>query len=75
MISGYGPLELLYGRPAGISLSQIASALLNWEEFVSIADEPRNVTVLFWNVGSGKSAIPCERIHAAPLDSQPDRQG
>jgi hypothetical protein len=48
-------------------LSHFVAALRNWKEFVSMPDGMLNVTLLFWNVGSGKSGKPCERMHAAPL--------
>jgi hypothetical protein len=65
--SGQEPLELLYGRPAGISFWQVASALLYWGEFVSMSVRLLKETVPFWKVGSGKSWTPCKRIHAAAL--------
>jgi hypothetical protein len=58
----------LSGRPAGISFSHVASALLYCEELVSMLDPGAlNVTLLLRNVGSGKSGTPCERIQAAAL--------
>jgi len=65
--SAHEALALLYGSPAGISFWQVASALLYWEEFVSIGVVVLNSTRLFWKVGSGKLGTPCERMHAAAL--------
>lgn len=48
-------------------MTQIASAVLAWEEFLSMFGGILNVTVLFANVGSGKSVTPCERMHLAAL--------
>jgi hypothetical protein len=48
-------------------LAQIAAALLAREEFGSKFGGMLNVTVLFPNVGLGKSGRPCERMHAAAL--------
>ena len=58
---------MLYGRPGGISLTQIASAVLAWSELGSMFGGMLNVTVLFSNVGSGKSGTPCERMQLAAL--------
>ena len=61
------PEEPLSGRPAGISFSQVAFALVNWDEFVSMLDGMSNETLLLWNVGSGKPGNPCERMQAAAV--------
>ena len=59
-----GPLSR---SPAGISFWQVISALLYCEEPV-FTREPTalNVTVPFWNTGSGNAGTPCERMHATP---------
>jgi hypothetical protein len=48
-------------------LEHVATALLAREEFGSMFGGTLNVTVLFPNVGSGKSGTPCERMHSAAL--------
>jgi hypothetical protein len=56
------PPGLLEVTPAGIGFSQVVGALLSWEEIVPVFDELLNVTLLFWDGGSGRSGKPCERI-------------
>jgi hypothetical protein len=51
-------LDLVPGRPAGISFLQVAVALLNWREFALMLGGMLIVGLLFWNVGSGRLGKP-----------------
>ena len=60
----HGALRPLSGRPAGISLSQVASARWYCGLLVLMGVALLNMTLLPWNVGSGNLGNPCERMQA-----------